>query len=207
VTRARLALALVGLAVGAACASSPGAVSFRDDWPESAPRYGDVVEQWTRSSRVLDNFDRVLDVHATFLSPAWRAAYVDERAKREMMGDEARAELANEQRAAMSELYEIELLVSTYLHRENDLHKGERSMWRVVLVDDRGNEVRPIAIERDRRKRSVIKTYFPHMTDFHTPYIARFPRTVDLLRRDARAFSLRIASARGGVELVWENRR
>lgn len=194
----------VAFAACSSAQSSPARLSA--EWPNATRSYPTVTDEWTRSGRVIQGFDKVLEVSATFLSPEWRAAYVAKRAKVELMGDEAREALAAEQRAASEQYYEVELLVSTYRHEENDLNRGDRSTWRVVLVDDEGNEVAPTEIKRDRRPREVIRAYFPAFELFHTPYIARFPRTVELLGPDARKLSLKIASVRGGLELVWTAR-
>jgi hypothetical protein len=42
------------------------------------------------------------------------------------------------------------------------------------------------------------------MSDFHIAYVATFPRAIELLRPDARQFSLKMGSSRGAVELGWK---
>src|SRR5688500_3371411 len=119
-----------------------------------------------------------------------------------MTADEKAALLAAERKAA-AEHWEVELLVSTYHHRENDFQKGDKSMWRIGLIDDQGRLVRPVDIVPDRRPGSLLVTWFPDWDPFHKAFIVRFPRTVDVLRADAGRFSMRVASQRGSVELVW----
>jgi hypothetical protein len=200
---ARRAVSAIGAALAlAACASAPPPVSLADGWPRPAP-YADTVRAWTRSGRLVKDFDLVLDVHATFLSPAWRSAYVAERAKRERMGSAAHEALEAEERARADEAYEVELLVSTHDADENDLHKGERSMWRIALIDAEGHEIRPQSVERDRRQRATIRAYFPELDDFHTAYRVVFPRQQALLGETSRGFELSLASARGAVVLAW----
>ncbi len=198
--RATLAVAIVA---GIACSSAPPPVAFSDAWPSRAGDYDAVNERWTRSAKLTRDYDKILEVHATFKSPAWRAAYVSRRAKTEKMTRAAANELAAKERATASEVYEVELIVATYRFEEDDLSRGERSMWRVALVDDEGNELRPIEIVKDRRPFEVVRAYFPNHTQQHTPYVARFPRNVDLLGGGSRKFKLVVGSARGGVELVW----
>ncbi|RMH44960.1 MAG: hypothetical protein D6689_01175 [Deltaproteobacteria bacterium] len=202
---ARIAtIATAVLALGAACGGATGdraPAPFRTDWPASARPYDRVVREWTRSGHLVADFDKVLDVSATFLSPDWRAAYVDFTARRERLSADARARLAAAQRRADAEAYEVELFVATYRHEENDLQRGAKSTWRVVLVDAEGREIAPTEIRRDRRPFEVLRTIFPHARPHQVAYVARFPRAVDLL--SGRQFSLRIGSARGTVELVW----
>lgn len=180
--------------------------NFSDQWPSHTRPYAVVVQEWTRAGQIVQDFDKVLDLKATFMSPDWRASYVRKRAELELMGKDDRAALAETQKAADNEHYEVMLFVATYRHEENELQKGERSMWRVVLTDDQGKEIRPVEIKRDRRPFEVIRAYFPHATPRDIAYVARFPRTAELLGSGASKFSLKMASARGGVELVWTAR-
>ena len=200
------AVAIAAVAVLAACGTSGQTApvqNFSDQWPSRARPYDEVLQDWTRAGKIVHDFDRVLDVKATFMSPDWRAAYVRKRAEAELMGDVERARLTDEQKAADDAHYEVALFVATYRHEENELQKGEKSMWRIVLADDQGNEIRPVEIKRDRRPPEVIRAYFPDTTPRHIAYVARFPRSAELLGAGAGKFSLKMASARGGVELVW----
>ncbi len=197
---------ITAVAALAACGTSGQTApvkNFSDQWPSRARPYAVVVQEWTRTGQIVQDFDKVLDLKATFMSPDWRASYVRKRAEIELMGKDDRAALTEAQKAADSEHYEVMLFVATYRYEENELQKGERSMWRVVLADDQGKEIRPVEIKRDRRSFEVMRAYFPHATPQHIAYVARFPRTAELLGSGASKFSLKMASARGGVELVW----
>jgi hypothetical protein len=198
------ALAVLALGCGSRAA---GPVSLDGTWPEQPGSYRDVHEQWTRHGVLRKYPSIVLEVYATFKSPAWRAAHAAYLAERRNMANAARAVLLEQTRlASESEPYEVQLLVTTNERRENDLTKGKRSVWRVVLVDQQGNEIEPLSIERDRRPREVILAEYPDLGDFAEPYVARFPRDVALLGPDAARFSLKMGSSRGGVELVWSRR-
>jgi hypothetical protein len=197
-----LALLMFGCGSGAA-----GPVSLDGTWPEQPESYRDVHEQWTRHGALREYPSIVLEVYATFKSPAWRAAHAGYLAERRSMSNAARAVLLEQTRQVSdSEPYEVQLLVTTNDRRENDLTRGKRSVWRVVLVDAQGNEIEPLSIERDRRPREVIRAEFPDLGDFAEAYVARFARDVALLGPDATQFSLKMGSARGGVELIWSRR-
>jgi hypothetical protein len=198
-----VALAAVALLLATACAG-PQTVSLAPGWPERGGDYDTVQEAWTREGGIRDRFDQVLSVHATFLSPAWRTAWVDQRVRVERLSPAARAAMLEEQRKLDAEHYEVALMVTTYERTENDLHKGEKSVWRVALIDDQGVEIEPAEIVRDRRPDKIIQAQFPGLEDFGTAYIARFPRRVELLRPGARAIRFRISSARGAVVLEWK---
>jgi len=197
--------------IAASCATPPPPISLDGSWPSSPGEYERVTQAWTRHDRVTQGLsagvETVMEVSATFKSPQWRAAHARFAAKaRKLPKPEADALLQVQKEEA--ELgYEVQILFSTYDRRANDLQKNLRSTWRVSLADDQGNEVRPTTIRRDRRPRSEIRAEYEFLGDFHVPYVAVFPKSIDLLRPDAKKFTLRIASSRGGVELVWENGR
>lgn len=193
-------------AMVAACSAAPRPVTLTEQWPASPRAYSDANRDWTRSGERHRGFDKVLEVDATFKSPEWRAAYVAERAKRERLPADAHAELLASEQQEANDYYDVQLIVATYDERENDLQKGERSVWRLALIDDQGRQVTPISIKRDRRPAEIVRAYFPAMNPLAQAYIARFPKDAGLLREGASKFTLRMSSARGAVELVWPAR-
>jgi hypothetical protein len=201
--RSILALALLA---SACSAPAPKPVELTDSWPASTRPYEETTRDWTRHAKLWKGFAPLIEVHATFESPEWRAAYVSERARRERLpGDAHAALLAAEQKDA-ADYYDVQLIVTTHDERENDLAKGGRSVWRLALIDDQGNQVTPISVKRDRRPDEIVRAYFPAMHELADAYIARFPKDVVLLRAGAKRFTLRLSSARGAVELVWPAR-
>lgn len=197
--------AIVALLALAACAG-PGPITLTDSWPTRTRDYDDVVRDWTRTGSLMRDFETVITVDATFESPEWRAAYVAERTRREKLPASDTAALLSAQKQANAESYAFELLVSTHDPRWNDLQKGERSMWRLALMNDRGQQVTPTSIKREQRPDAVVRAWFPRMGDFSEAYAVRFPRSVDLLGDGARALILRVSSASGAVQLSWRSR-
>ncbi|HTE51147.1 MAG TPA: hypothetical protein VK698_09785 [Kofleriaceae bacterium] len=208
----RLALAAVlAGALGAACASAPPAVHLSDQWPAQAGEYHEVTRRWTRRANERSGsddergriFEQTVEVFATFKSPEWRAAYVKYRAAQNRLPPSEVAALTRREKAEDADHYEVMLLVATYDRRVNELQKGARSIWRLALVDESGAEIVASEIRRDRRPRSEIAAEFPNLGDFHEPYVARFPRKVNLLRAGVHRFSLKLTSSQVGVEMVW----
>jgi len=190
----------------AACGSTPPLVPLTPDWPNEAPApddYDDVTKTWTRSANLRGAYQEVLELAATFKSPEWRAAYAARDADhRQLTGDGRNQRLAQAQ-AEMEGPWELELLVTTWDRRENDLDRGKRSVWRVVLVDDAGNEIEPLEIVKDRRPAFTLRADYPALGDFATAYVARFPRTAPVLGPGVKQVRLRMSSSRGSVELAW----
>jgi hypothetical protein len=201
------ALALFALA----CGPRTGPVSLSGAWPsaEAVDDYDRVVKRWTRHARVRgdisEHLTEIVSVHATLLAPEWRAAYAHKRSVDERLSPVERQELVNHQRERDAEYYEVMLLVSASERRLLDFDRGQRSVWRVVLTDGRGNEIVASEIVRDRRLPSVIAEFFPALGDFDRPFLARFPRDLELFGPGAERIELVMASPRATVILVWED--
>ena len=192
----------------AACGSTAPPVHLTEDWPakDTPLNYDDVTRDWTRSGTIRGQYQEVLDLAVTFKSPEWRAAHAERDADHRGLTGDQRAQVLAQAQADMAGPYEVELMVTTWDRRENDLDRGKKSVWRVVLVDEQGKEVEPIEIVKDRRPTFTLRSEFPALGDFAVAYVARFPRQPPLLGPNVRTLRLRISGERGGVEVAWNAR-
>jgi hypothetical protein len=187
-----------------ACGPRPGPVRLTEEWPaHPASDYDDVVFNWTRTAVLRGQYQEVLDLAATFKSPEWRAAHALRDADHRNLNDQAREQRLAQAQADMAGPYEVELMVTTWDRRENDLDRGKKSVWRVVLIDDAGHEIEPLEIVKDKRPTFTIRAEFPALGDFATAYVARFPRTPPIMGPGVKAIRLRMSGERGGVEVAW----
>src|SRR6184192_3180188 len=143
-------LLLVTIGFGA-CGGSPPKVNLTDTWPTTPPpSYDDATAMWTRKSMLRGQYQEVLELAATFKSPEWRAARaVRDANNRDLQGDPRQQFMAQAQADAAGP-YEVELMVTTWDRRENDLDRGKKSVWGVVLIDEQGNQVEPLEIIKDK---------------------------------------------------------
>jgi len=200
-------LALAVFSTLAACGSTPGPVCLSCEWPASPADpddYKDITQEWTRTDALRTTYQEVLEVHATLKSPEWRAAFAARDAEHRRLTGAAKDQRMAQAKAESEGPYEVEMMVTTWDRRENDLDHGKRSVWHVVLVDDAGNEVEPLEIVKDKRPEHVVRADFPAYGDFATAYIARFPRESNVLGPGVKQLRLRMSGSRGGVELVWD---
>ena len=197
---------LLLVAIAGCVSSAPPKVTFSDEWPTRVAHFDAVTDGWTRTAKLRDGYEELLTVQATFKTPEWRAAHVAREVKFAQLNDAAATDLVAKEQAALADHYEVELLVTTWDRRENDLDRGERSVWRVVLVDADGHDVQPLEIVRDNRSDGVLRAEFPAFDDFSKAYIARFPKTARVLGPGVDKVGLRISSSRGGIELTWSSR-
>ena len=196
----RVAIALVWLA---ACSSTRPVVRLTEDWPATIRDYGDVVDDWTRKAQLRGEYQEVCELVATLKSAEWRASHAVHDAEIRGLTGDARAKHVAESRADVAGPYELEVMVTTWDRRENDLDRGKKSVWRVVLIDEKGDEIEPLEIVKDRRPVYVVRAEFPALGEFATPYIARFPRTASIFGPTAKQVRLRMSSPRGGLEVLW----
>lgn len=197
------AVKLCALTLLAACASSAPAVRLDEGWPNSVPDYEDTTAAWTRHTSMRGDYQEAMSIDAIFKSPDWRAAHASRDAEHRKLAGPARDAVLAQAQADMQGPYEVELLLVTWDRRENDLDRGKKSVWKVVLVDDAGKEIEPLEIVKDKRPAYVLHAEFPAYGDFATAYVARFPHDQPVLGSNVRAVRLRMSSERGGVEVAW----
>jgi hypothetical protein len=195
---------LLAAVVLAACGAAPPPVRLTADWRACGGDYKATTEAWTRSGTLRGQYQEVLELAATFKSPDWRAAHAAREAENRGLDADGKTKLCAQAEADAKGPYEVELLVTTWDRRENDLDRGQKSVWHVVLVDDTGKEIEPMEIVKDKRPQFTLRAEFPAMGDFAVAYVARFAPEAAVLGPTARALRLRMSSERGGVELAWK---
>ncbi len=161
--------------------------------------YQRVTNQWTRKTNLRGPYQEVLQLAAVLKSPEWRMADAQNDVEARGLGGVARDQRLAQAQADTTGPIEIEMLVTTWDRRENDLDRGKRSVWRVRLLDDAGSEIEPLEIIKDKRPQLVLRAEFPALGDFATAYVVRFPRPTT----PSKELRLRMSSERGGVQLVW----
>lgn len=202
------AILCASVLIAAGCGNQT--VRFSESWPTAHPEgdtaslYEETTEAWTRRGTLRagtrDLGSQLLEVHATFLAPQWRQASWARQCDVQRLGASSKEALQKEHQEKLATSYQAKLIVTTYYPEHNELHR-ESSIWRIVLLDERGTEVEASLIEKDRRPREIIKAEFPHFGDFSQAYLVTFPKTTALLR--GKRFALRLSSTLGVVDLEW----
>lgn len=204
-----VAISLFGLLVVAAlgCGSSVARKPLTAEFPSAAidpDDYLDITDDWTRKATLRGSYQEVLELAATLKTPEWRAAHAARDAEHRGLVGAAREQRIAQARAEAAGPFELELMVTTWDRRENDFDRGNKSTWRVRLLDANGNEIEPLEIVKDRRPAFVVRTEFPAFGDFAQAYILRFPREANVLGPDVKQVRLRVSSERGGIEVRWD---
>lgn len=197
-------LALVfALALAGGCGRTPPPVDLSGTWPSAPGDLDDVRDAYTRRAVLRGDFHQILEVYATFRAPPWYAAAAARAAAARGVPYEREADAAH---ALADGDYQFTLVVTTHDRDENDLDRGERSVWRLALVDAAGGETAPSSITRDRRPRAVRAAEQPGLGDFAEVYTVTFPRAAAALGPEVQSVTLRMWSPRGGVAMSWRAR-
>ncbi|HEX5656004.1 MAG TPA: hypothetical protein VFX59_02370 [Polyangiales bacterium] len=198
----------IALALLAACGApllslEPGARAFT---PED---YEDVYSRWTRSARPYD-FGRlatILNLTATFEAREFRWAYVVRYGADFGLSTEARNALLAESLQDAGQHHRFFVTLGGARPRELDL-TDDRGAWRVLLLDDRGRQTRPIEIQHVRQPTPAERRYFPSVSTQRQAFRLVFPVMhqdgYPTLPREAAFATLRFTGSEGQVDLKWE---
>lgn len=202
---------VVALLLAAATATGCGAaqLSLRPQPRSFTWRdYEDVYDAWTKDADEFE-FGRLTDVlnaTATFQSWEFRWAYIVRYAHDYSLSTEARTEMLRASLEDAEQQHRFFVTLSGSDYRESDLTK-EDSAWRVLLIDERGEQTVPIEVEKVDATPAE-KVYFPSISPFRHAFRIVFPAFrpdgSPTIPPDARYVLLRFTGARGSVDLRWD---
>lgn len=207
-SKARQFLVTMGMAALwlPACSARRPAILYGSESRLVAADYPAVLRTWSRSAKIYQGLDDKLFVTATYHAPELRRAFA--LAFPDIYGHGGkitRRELVD-LTGGVEQHHNFLFAVYTPDNRWNDLGRDD-SIWRLSLKGSSDTEVGPdevVPIKMDENLRAV----YPYITRFDKVYLVRFP-LVDPLQQlviegDATTISLRIASALGGANMVWQ---
>ncbi|MBN2360960.1 MAG: hypothetical protein JXR83_16005 [Deltaproteobacteria bacterium] len=227
--RAKQLVSLLAIAALVACQSTgPVHIGERSARP-AAGDYEQILAEHTRRAHVYDWLDAVVDVRATYHSPAFKQAFAAARARFQgRAADRVEATLFGralpkdpiEQFAdvvrpfadsvpAGPDLSDAEtFFVAMYVaDQENRWLTHDSTIWEVALNVDGGPPVEPLRIESVRRTPSLDQVY-PYLDKLDTPYVFYFaPTSADgrpLISSSTRSFTLRIVSKIADAKVTWQ---
>ncbi len=210
----RRGAAVCGLVLVAAAGCATQTVSLaQGPRTYTAEAYPDVLARWTRDGRgyTLQGFlDDQLTATATYESWDFRWAYVVRYAADFRITAEERTRLLRVSLEASQQQHEFYVALSMPTRRWGDL-AAPTSAWRVLLVNDRNEEVLPLAIDPVRQPGALERTYFPYTNVWRQVFRIRFPTRVQthgateepIIDARTRYFSLRFTGPVGRLDLTW----
>jgi hypothetical protein len=214
---ARGARPVATVAVAAAMAMATATVGCAGERVSLAPGpreyvatdYQEVLKRWTRSESLLNvtELDDLLTVTATFESWDFRWAYVVRYAQDYRLTVEQRRELMDKTLRESGQSHQFYVALYGSNRRWTDLTRPN-SAWIVRLIDDRGDETAPLAIDIVPKPGALERTYFPYTTVWRQVFRIKFPHTAPdgrpTIAPNAKWIGLRFAGAEGNEELRWD---
>jgi hypothetical protein len=173
--------------------------------------YERVYEAWTREAHdfAFRRLSNVLHVTATFQSYEFRWAYVVRYAEDHGLQTDYRTDMLRASLDDARDNHRFFVTLAGQDFRESDL-THHRSAWRVLLVDEHGEQTIPVEIEKVRRPGAAERAYFPSVSPqrhaFRVAFPARRPDGSETIPHDTRSVILRFTGAAGTVDLAWEFR-
>jgi hypothetical protein len=203
-----LGAALMILAFASGCAApivsmSPHTHAF------TANDYDTIYELWTREAAPFDfgKLRSVLTTTATFESREFRWAYVVRYGEDFGLATDARNAMLAASLADAEQHHRFLVTLGGAKFRELDL-TTERGAWRVLLIDDRGRQVRPVEIQKIQHPTPAERTYFPSVGPFRQAFRLVFPVKHEdgypTIPPEASFATLRFTGPEGHVDLNWE---
>lgn len=185
-------------------------VSLRPEARTYTPQdYGRVYERWTRSANEF-NFGElrtVLHVTATFESRDFRWAYVVRYSDDFSLPPDARTSLLAASLQDSEKHHRFFVTLGDGRPRDVDLDDANGA-WRVILMDDRGRQTRPVEVDRLHRANAAERNYFPTISSFRRAFRLVFPVTHDdgspTLPSESLFCVLRFTGPAGQVDLKWD---
>ncbi|MBM4251560.1 MAG: hypothetical protein FJ146_06280 [Deltaproteobacteria bacterium] len=159
--------------------------------------YQDALKKSTRERTIYKDFETVAIVHATYLSPEFRAAFAD-RLNRVFKRGEVQFDEAKDRAA-----FFVSVEVPGIWFDRNDL--ADTHLWSVMMETEQG-PVKPVVIKRIRDKERW-RPFFSHLTEWSGEFLVIFDTPSINANSDQMVVKtpvkLMIANAEAQLNLVW----
>jgi hypothetical protein len=167
--------------------------------------YQTVLKKWTRSQIIYSQFETQAHISATYQSPEFNRAYLNEYFRIYHLKDRERETREDIRKGIISDFAEFIFYAYIPEKTSNDFDRRE-SIWTVFLVNEKGDRIDPVELRRIDPITPVITEFFPYINPHYgVSYRLRFP-SLNTSGGDFRTLKLVFASVIGEVELRFEGR-
>jgi hypothetical protein len=162
-----------------------------------------VLNGWTRSQVIYSQFETQAHISATYQSPEFNLAYLDEYSRIYHLEEKERKKKEDIKKGSTADFIEFIFYASTPEKASNDFDR-RGSLWTIFLVDGTGVRIAPWEVRRIDPVTPLITKFYPYVNPYHgVAYRLRF-RPVNKTETDV--LKLVIASVLGKAELKFEKR-
>jgi hypothetical protein len=168
--------------------------------------YQTILTKWTRSRIIYSQFETQAHISATFQSPEFSRAYLDEYSRIYHLREGEGKRREDIQKGMVSDFAEFIFYAYIPEKASNDFDK-RGSLWTVFLVNEKGDRIDPVELRRIDPITPLITEFFPYIhPHYGMAYRLRFPSLNYDSGGDFRTLKLVFASVIGEVELKFEGR-
>ncbi len=175
----------------------------------AAEDYDQVHQRWTRADKLIKELETTLNVHATWFSPDFAAAYVARNAHIFKLSQARRRALDQRLAQEREGSYTFYVGAATFDFKWNDFDR-RKSVWNITLINNHGEQVSPLDIKRSGPVTPVSTSFFPYLNKFSVAYHLHFPKVLPdgrpLIRPGTDRLTLRFAGPLGLAQLHWQFR-
>ena len=160
-----------------------------------------VLNEWTRSQVIYSQFETQAHLSATYQSPEFNRAYLDEYARIYQLQEKERKKQEDVRMTA--EFTEFIFYASLPEKTSNDFDR-RGSIWTVFLVNGKGERIDPWEVRRIDPVTPVITKFFPYVNPYHgMVYRLRFH---PVRKTEATSLKLVVTGVLGTAELKFVKR-
>jgi hypothetical protein len=175
--------------------------------PYRTKAYKAIRDKWSREARIHQGLEVELIISATFKSKAFRRAYADEYGEAYKLSPEEKTQFVKDQLQAADLSHEF-VVASFVPEKKWDEFDKPQSIWKLYLVNDRGERVQPLEVQKPKQRDAKASYFFPYVTPWKTVYVVRFPSSIPetdqpLVGKHTKAITLVITSVLGTTEMDW----
>ena len=194
----------VCLLVAAGCSHLEGYLDIAREKGMSG-EYLTILTKWTRSQIIYSQFETQAHISATYRSPEFNRAYLDEYSRIYHLREGEGKRRDDIQKGIDSDFAEFIFYAYIPEKASNDFDK-RGSIWTVFLVNEKGDRLDPVELRRIDPITPVLTEFFPYIHPYYgITYRLRFP-SLNHSGGDFRKLKLVFASVIGEVELNFEGR-
>ena len=171
--------------------------------PPSAAYYKEL-DRWHRKAMLYHGVEVTMQLDVVYKGADFRRAYMTEYIRRLGIEQPRAAHLMERELSKTEQYTELILVAATPVDEWNDLD-SPNSIWRLYLVDEDGEKVEPVKIER-LEKSAYIREFFPFVDEWSVVYRVVFPRLTPrghTIGEGSEYIRLDVAGIKGSSSVMW----
>lgn len=175
--------------------------------------YGDELDDWTITQNIYDSFETRAVVHATFYSPRFIGAYLDEYRRIYRPTDEEFA-LVKEKMEGRARRADCFFMAAFTGNRDWNDFALSGSIWRVYLVTSDGRKLKSMPIREVKDSNQIYHHFFPYFDPFYEGYEVCFSESVSkgadsagMIHAEMQWFEFQLLSPIGEMQFRWNLKR